>query len=114
MKTSQSFGVHFTIRADKEKEGKAPVYACITVNKKRCYIALKQSVDINYWDNVKGEFKGTREEFKQINKYLQDFQLTLGGFLSTADAKGKESHSPIDEGSLLWEYRRSADTEQPF
>ena len=76
MKTSNSFGVHFTIRADKEKEGNAPVYACITVNKKRCYIALKQFVDINYWDNAKGALKGTREEFKQINKYLQDVRLT--------------------------------------
>src|SRR5690606_3410842 len=62
MKTSQSFGVHFTIRTDKEKEGNAPVYACITVNKKRCYIALKQFVDINYWDNTKGALKGTRED----------------------------------------------------
>lgn len=34
MKTSQSFGIHFTIRSDKEKDGKSPFYACITVNKK--------------------------------------------------------------------------------
>ena len=89
MKTSQSFGVHFTIRADKEKEGNAPVYACITVNKKRCYIALKQFVDINYWDNTKGALKGTREEFKQINKYLQDVRLTLGGIYQQLLLSGK-------------------------
>lgn len=77
MKISQSFGVHFTTRADKEKEGSAPVYACITVNKKRCYIAIKQLVDIDYRDNKKCALKGTREEFKWINKYLQDVLLTL-------------------------------------
>ncbi|MBC7695796.1 MAG: hypothetical protein H7141_10155 [Burkholderiales bacterium] len=40
MKTSQSFGIHFTIKNDKVKDGKAPTYACITVNRKRSYLAL--------------------------------------------------------------------------
>lgn len=53
MRTSQSFGIHFTIRADKVRDGKAPVYACVTVNRKRCYIALKQLVEVKSWDNVK-------------------------------------------------------------
>lgn len=46
MKTSQSFRIHCTIRADKAKDGKAPIYACITVNKERSFIALKQLVDV--------------------------------------------------------------------
>lgn len=89
MKTLKSFGVHFTIRADKGKEGNAPVYACITVNKKRSYIAIKQFVDINYWDNTKGALKGTREDFKQINKYLQDVRLTLGDIYQQLMLSGK-------------------------
>jgi len=32
MKTSQSFGVHFTIRKGREKDGKTAVYASITIN----------------------------------------------------------------------------------
>ena len=64
MRSSQSFGIHFTIRADKVREGKAPVYACVTVNRVRSYIALKQLVEVKCWDNAKGALKGSREEFK--------------------------------------------------
>ena len=42
MKTTNTFGVHFLIRQDKLKEGKAPVYARITVNTDRILIGLKQ------------------------------------------------------------------------
>jgi len=35
MKTSQSFGVHFTIRKGREKDGKTNVYAAITINKEK-------------------------------------------------------------------------------
>jgi len=45
MKTTNTFGVHFLIRPDKLKEGKAPVYARITVNTDRMLIALKQWID---------------------------------------------------------------------
>jgi hypothetical protein len=40
MNTTQSFGIHFTIRSDKEKDGKSPIYACITVNRKKCFFAI--------------------------------------------------------------------------
>ena len=45
MQTSQSFGIHFTTRPDKTKDGKEPIYAYVTVNRQRAYIALKQNVD---------------------------------------------------------------------
>ena len=78
MRTSQSFGIHFIIRADKVRDGKAPVYACVTVNRKRCYIALKQLVEVKSWDNVKGTLKGSREEFESINYYLQEVRMAIG------------------------------------
>jgi len=37
MKTSQSFGVHFTIRKGREKDGKTAVYASITINKDKVH-----------------------------------------------------------------------------
>ncbi|MGV3686908.1 MAG: phage integrase SAM-like domain-containing protein [Daejeonella sp.] len=89
MRTSQSFGIHFTIRADKVRDGKAPVYACVTVNRKRCYIALKQLVEVKSWDNVKGTLKGSREEFKSINHYLHEVRMAIGTCYQQLSLKGR-------------------------
>lgn len=43
MRTSQSFGVHFTVKKDKVKDGIACVYAVITINK-----------DITFKSNLNG------------------------------------------------------------
>lgn len=50
MKTTNTFGVHFMIRQDKLKEGKAPVYARITVNTDRILIGLKEWIEPKSWD----------------------------------------------------------------
>ena len=78
MQTSQSFGIHFTTRPDKGKDGKEPIYACVTVNKQRAYIALKQNVDPKNWDGGKGAAKGNKEEVKSINNYLEEVRLAIG------------------------------------
>ena len=116
MRTSQSFGIHFTIRADKVKDGKAPVYACITVNRKRSYIALKQLVEVKSWDSAKGALKGNRNEIKSINNYLQEVrnslttcyqQLNLKGRMISADAI-KDAFLRVEDAvytlSRLFEY----------
>ena len=89
MRTSQSFGIHFTIRADKMRDGKAPVYACVTVNRKRGYIALKQLVEVKSWDNAKGVLKGSREEFRSINHYLQEVRTAIGTCYQQLSLKGR-------------------------
>lgn len=71
MQTSQSFGIHFTTRPDKVKDGKEPIYACVTVKRWRAYIALKQNVDSENWDGGKGAAKGNKDETKTINNYLE-------------------------------------------
>lgn len=88
MKT-QSFGVHFTIRADKIKDGKAPVYACVTVSKKRSYIALKQTIDVKNWDNARGILRGNREEVKKVNNYLQEVRVAIATCFQQLQLKGK-------------------------
>lgn len=75
MKTSQSFGIHFTIRKDRVKEGKAQVYACITVNKQKCFIALQQSIDLRYWDERRGTGKGGPSGFIVVNNYHEQVRL---------------------------------------
>ncbi|PRY52725.1 site-specific recombinase XerD [Arcticibacter pallidicorallinus] len=89
MRSSQSFGIHFTIRTDKVREGKVPVYACVTVSRLRSYIALKQLVEVKSWDNAKGALKGNREEFKSINNYLQEVRMAIGTCYQQLNLKGK-------------------------
>jgi site-specific recombinase XerD len=78
MKTTNTFGVHFLIRQDKLKEGKAPVYARITVNTDRILIGLKQWIDPKSWDMRKGAGKGAKEEVKSLNNYLSEVRTELG------------------------------------
>ena len=72
MKTVNSFGVHFKIRAEKIKDGKVPVYVSITVNGKKIFIALKNWVSVKQWDTRKENAKSSSEEGKKLNNYLED------------------------------------------
>jgi len=54
MKTTKTFGVHFTIRQNKMQEGKCPVYLRIFVNGTRSEISLKALVHVNDWNLGKG------------------------------------------------------------
>jgi integrase len=89
MKTSQSFRVYFTIKSDKAKNGKAPLYAAVTVNKEKAFIALKQQISLAIWDFGKGAAKGTRDESRTVNAYLDEVRLSLGNCYKKLLLKGK-------------------------
>jgi site-specific recombinase XerD len=88
MNTSQSFGIHFTIRSDKEKDGKSPIYACITVNRKKCFFAVKQNTDSKSWDMRKGACKGSKDQILAINGYLENLRRALGNIYQQMLLKG--------------------------
>jgi hypothetical protein len=67
----------FYYRPDKAKDGKEPVYACVTVDRKRAYFALKLKIDPKSWDMTKGAAKGNRDEINNINKYLDEVGTIL-------------------------------------
>jgi integrase len=77
-RTKNTFGVRFLIRQDKLKDGKVPVYARIIVNGDVVHIGLKQWIDSRSWDNRKGFGKGTKEEVRSLNNYLEDVRTELG------------------------------------
>ena len=52
-----TFGVHFVIRKEKAKNGKAPVFARVTVNNQRCEVSIKKWVPVRDWDGRKGRVK---------------------------------------------------------
>ena len=50
MRANNTFGVHFVLRTNRGKNGKAAIYVRIVVNKSRSEIALKRLVDISDWN----------------------------------------------------------------
>ncbi|TSJ40913.1 site-specific integrase [Mucilaginibacter corticis] len=77
MKTTNSFGVYFTIRVDKEKDGIAPIYAGITVNGTKSLMALQEKVSVKCWDINKGLGKNNTAEGKKINAYLEEVRQSI-------------------------------------
>jgi integrase len=78
MKAINTFSVHFNLKTQKEKEGKAPVYAAIKVNGEKATLALKQSVTTRCWDIRKGMGKATTAEGRELNIYLEEVRQVLG------------------------------------
>jgi integrase/recombinase XerD len=77
MKTANTFGISFYLRRYKSKEGKAPIYARITVDGIRTDLALKTDIEIDKWNNLKGIAKGKSEEIRSINDYLAKVRSRL-------------------------------------
>lgn len=71
MKKQNTFGIVFYLRKYKEKDGKAPLYVRITVDKRRSDIALKRKIPLKNWNEAKGKAKGTSEEIRSLNTFLE-------------------------------------------
>lgn len=89
MKTVNTFGIQFIIRPDKLKNGKAPIYARITVNGEIIHFALKQWIDPDAWDLRRGTGKGKAESTKIINNGLEQVRMALGNCYQQLQLKGR-------------------------
>ncbi|QEM03133.1 site-specific integrase [Mucilaginibacter rubeus] len=76
MKTqNNTFGVIFYLRKYKAtNDGKAPIYARITVNGHRTDVSVKRSIDPANWNANKGMAKGSKEEVVKLNNYLEQYR----------------------------------------
>ena len=74
MKTSTTFSILFWLKQSKAKNGEAPLYARITVNGQRAEISLKRKIKIANWNATKNRAKGTNQEARTINEYLNQVQ----------------------------------------
>src|SRR5258708_11813877 len=79
MRSSNTFGVHFTLRLNRPINGKFPLYLRIVVNKSRCELALKCYLTKEDWNAGKGVVKSHNEELKQLNNYLEGMRAKLYG-----------------------------------
>ncbi len=77
MKNTNTFGVHFILRRNKEKDGLCPVHARITVNKSRVEMSLKKFLSVKEWNNGKGCAKPTTTRLKEFNSFLEEVRSKL-------------------------------------
>jgi site-specific recombinase XerC len=54
MTTTNTFGIVFYLKRQKQKKGKAPIYARITVDGQRVEISIKKDIDVDNWSKGKG------------------------------------------------------------
>ena len=71
MKTVHTFSILFWIRRKKIQDGKAPVYARVTIDGVRSEISIKRSISLCNWNPKKGMAKGNKEESKMLNDYIE-------------------------------------------
>jgi site-specific recombinase XerD len=89
MKTSTTFSILFWLKLSKAKNGKAPLYARITVNGKRAEISLKRKIKIEYWSSAKNKVKGTNQEARIINEFLDQVSSELHQAKNELKSEGK-------------------------
>ncbi len=77
MKTTNTFGIHFFIKRSKLKDGKVPIYARITVNKRVCEISVKQKIILSLWNHGKGLAKPSLPENLKLNSFLEQVRSQL-------------------------------------
>ncbi|WP_345332518.1 hypothetical protein [Mucilaginibacter defluvii] len=79
MKTTNRLSIHFKVRVEREKNGKAPVYLGLTVNGTKCYLALKGVVvDLLHWDISNGCGKKSRGKAERSTNIWMTFVLLSG------------------------------------
>jgi hypothetical protein len=88
---NNTFGVIFYLKKYKATaDGKAPIYARITVNGNRIDISVKRSIDPNNWHEGKGMAKGSREEIVKLNNFLEKYR---SGIVESYWKKGRSQQN---------------------
>lgn len=77
MKTPNTFSILFWLKHANTKNGKAPLYARITVNGKRAELSLKRKLSISDWNAKKSRLKGLSNETKMLNNYIKQVNSEL-------------------------------------
>ncbi len=95
MRTNNTFGIHFITRANKAKGELLPLYVRIVVDNQRVELSLKRFIKPTEWNEGKGMARGSRDDIKSLNHYLEEVrsklmscyqEMQLQNQLITADA----------------------------
>jgi len=79
MRNRSTFSLIFWISTSRIKNDQVPIYARITVDGSRANFSLKRRILLNEWDSNRGMAKGTRQEAKLLNKYLDQVRSKIYG-----------------------------------
>ena len=77
MRTIQTFGIQFIFRSNRKDQTTGIIYVRITVEGQRTELSLKKSMPPEQWNNAKGKAKGSSQEAKSFNNYLDDIRIKL-------------------------------------
>src|SRR5690606_29582676 len=80
MRTANTFGVHFILRMNKEKNGSAAIYVRITVNGARIEMSLKKRVKLSDWNPSRGIAKTKNTDLNILNGFLEQVRGILSGY----------------------------------
>jgi hypothetical protein len=90
MKNSKSFSVLFwTNKAKADNNGLVPLYARVTVEGKRAEISLKKKLSLKKWDVRTGFMKGSGEDVRITNKYINEVSNELFDIYMEFNRNGK-------------------------
>jgi site-specific recombinase XerD len=77
MQVKNTFNILFWINKAKIKNGQAPIWARVTVDGIRVEISIKQSINPENWNPEKGQAKGTKEDVRSLNNYIDQVRSQL-------------------------------------
>lgn len=87
MKTTSTFSILFWADLARAKDRQASIYARITVNGKRATLSLKRKVPVSDWDAHKGRARGTNQNTRILNSYLEEVNSSF--FMSYQDLRNE-------------------------
>ena len=77
MRSNNTFSILFYVKKHRANSGEVPIYARITVDKKRVDLSIKRRVALERWDENRGMAKGNRQDIKMLNVYLEQVRTRL-------------------------------------
>lgn len=78
MKTTATFGIHFKMRFERMKNGKAPVMMGLSINSHKCYVSLKNyQVETKHWDKNSGSGLRSTAGGRKINEQLDQYRTII-------------------------------------
>ncbi len=89
MNTPNTFSILFWIKKNRLQNGKAPIYARVTINGKRAEIATQNEVAISEWDARSQMAYGKVKESKLINSEIAIMRARLLSIYSKLTMAGK-------------------------
>ena len=70
-------------------KGSQPIYMRLTVNSKRTEVSTQRECEPEKWNSNAGRAKGTKEEIKTLNAYLDSLQTKVFNVQHQLDTEGK-------------------------